>query len=207
MNKVLSLDYKTQSFSTEYFTKENNKDIFRSEKAERIKSPDLPMTFTQNEQKNTQKLLQVDANFDSIYKHLKMNNENSKKPNFRKLCSKVALKLGFNVNSIGTNLLIDAVLYLYENHIDVCQMDSIYSMLSEKYNMKIKKIRWNIENSMKSMRKYTDEKTVCLFFTEYDGRFLTARYVIASAVYELRKNFTPEEYTNENKKIEKILFI
>ncbi len=57
---------------------------------------------------------------------------------------------------------------------------------------------------MKSMSKYVNEQTVALVFIEYDGRFLTAKDVIASAVYELLKKFRPEKYIKE--RVEKILY-
>ncbi len=190
-----------QYFSNELvFTNENFSNALCSEKAESKKIPanehntSCPKLAYQNE---------INFHFDSFTDKSK-DVEIAKKPNLRKLCSFIALKLGFNVSSTGTFLLIDAILYLYCNDIDVCQMKSIYAMLEKKHNLATEKVRWNIENSMKSMRKYSNEKAICSFFTEYDGRFLNAKYIIALSVYELRRHFTPPEYTNE--RIEKILY-
>ena len=188
-----------QYFSNELvFTNENFSNALCSEKAESKKIP-TNNTLCQNLAYQNE----INFRFDSFADKSK-DIEIARKPNLRKLCSFIALKLGFNVSSTGTFLLIDAILYLYYNNIDVCQMKTIYTMLEKKHNLATTKVRWNIENSMKSMRKYSNEKAICSFFTEYDGRFLNAKYIIALSVYELGRHFTPPKYTNE--RIEKILY-
>ena len=47
------------------------------------------------------------------------------------------------------------------------------------------------------MRRYSNEKIIYLIFPEYDGRLLSAKYIISLAVYELRKHFTPNDYTKD----------
>lgn len=192
-----------QSFSTELGTKDKLQDVFRSGKAEKQKSSTDILDTRHKSQKTTQQADQGNANLDPFGNSLEMNIDTGEKPNFRKLCSMTALKLGFNVGSIGTKLLIDAILYLYNNNIDAFQLEFLYNMLSQKHNMRFQKVKWNIENSLKSMRRYSNEKVIYLIFPEYDGRLLNAKYIIALAVYELRKHFTPAEYTKE--RIEKIL--
>ena len=203
MNEVLCMNCLIQSFSTELGTKDKLQDVFRSGKAENKKSSANILDTSYKLQKNTQLKNQSNASFDSIGISSQFNIETGKKPNFRKLCSVVALKLGFNVNSLGTKLLIDAILFLYNNNIDDCSMEIIYNMLSQKYNVKYQKIKWSMENSMKSMRRYYDEELLYHIFPEYDGRLLNAKYIIVLGVYELREHFTPAGYTKE--RIEKIL--
>ena len=197
MNDVLCRNRLIQSFSTELDTKDKLQDVFRSGKAENRKSStDIADTKFKLLMK-TQHKDQGIAILDLFGNSSKMNIDTGEKPNFRKLCSMTALKLGFNVNSIGTKLLIDAILYLYQNNTDVFQLEIVYNMLSQKYNMKYQKVKWSIDNSLKSMRRYTDEEILYLIFPEYDGRLLSAKYIISLAVYELRKHFTPIGYTKE----------
>lgn len=203
MNEVLCMNCLIQSFSTELGTKEKIQDVFRSEKAEKQKSSTKILDTNYKLQKKAQLKNQSCTSFDSIGISSEFNKEIGKKPNFRRLCSVVALKLGFNVNSFGTKLLIDAILFLYNNNIDDCSMEIIFNMLSQKYNEKYQKIKWSMENSMKSMRRYCDEDLLYHIFPEYDGRLLNAKYIIVLGVYELREHFTPAGYTNE--RIEKIL--
>ena len=136
MNDVLCMNCLIQSFSTELGTKDKLQEVFRSGKAENRKSSTNVLDTRYKSLKKTQLTNQVNANLDSFGNSSKMNIDTGEKPNFRKLCSMTALKLGFNVSSIGTKLLIDAILYLYNNNIDVFQLDVIYNMLSQKYNIK-----------------------------------------------------------------------
>lgn len=203
MNNVLCKNHLIQSFSTELITKDKLQDVFCSGKAENKKSSTYILATSYKSQKNAQLKNQSSTSFDSIRSLSKLNIEIGKKPNFRRLCSIVALKLGFNVSTFGTKLLIDAILFLYNNNIDDCQMEIIYNMLSQKYSEKYQKIKWSIENSMKSMRRYCDKKLLYQIFPEYDGRLLNAKYIIVLSVYELRNYFTPNEYPKE--RIELIL--
>lgn len=203
MNDVLCMNSLIQSFSTELGTKDKLQDVFRSGKAEKQKSSTSILDTSYKLQMTTQLTDQGNANLDPFGNSSKMNIDTGEKPNFRKLCSMTALKLGFNVSSIGTKLLIDAILYLYYNNIDTFQLEFLYNMLSQRHNIKYQKVKWSIENSLKSMRRYSNENLIYLKFTEYDGRLLNAKYFITLAVYELRKHYTPAEYTKE--RIEKIL--
>lgn len=152
---------------------------------------------------NSKISLQDNDVLDFIGDLLKVINLNKEKPNF-KLCSIIARKLGFNVSSKETKFIIFSILYLYENNIDECNFDEILEILSQKYNMAEKNIKWNIENSLKAMKRYSNSELLHTIFTKYDGRSLNARYIIILAVFELRRNFTPQEYTKE--RVEKILY-
>ena len=54
--------------------------------------------------------------------HTQNPNKESKKPNLRRICSNITCKLGFNIDFRGTNFIIEAIMYLYENNIDKCKM-------------------------------------------------------------------------------------
>lgn len=203
MNEAKVLNYSLQTFSTDYFTNEKIRNVFCSGKAEHRRFPTKALDLLNKTLMNSQISLQDDDVLDFIDDLFKIINSNKEKPNF-KLCSIIARKLGFNVNSKGTNLLILSILYLYENNIDVCNLEEIFENLSKKYNIDVKNIRWNIENSLKSMNPRSNKELLRNIFTKYDGRTLTPKYIIVLAVYELRKRFTPNEYTNE--RIDKILY-
>ena len=113
-------------------------------------------------------------------------NNNKKKPNIRELCENTALKLGFNTTSFGTNFLIDSILLLHENNLDIYSMDYVYREISLKYNIPVKKIKWNIEKSINSMFRFSNFKTISSIFPEYDGRKPTPKYCIELALQKLK---------------------
>ena len=203
MNEAKILDYSLQTFSTDYFTKDKLRNVFCSEKAEHRRFPTKALDILTRLLMNSKISLQDNDVLGFIGDLLKVINLNNEKPNF-KLCSIIARKLGFNVSSKGTKFIIFSVLYLYENNIDECNLDEIFEILSKKYNIAEKNIKWNIENSLKAMKRYSNPELFHTIFTKYDGRKLNTRYIIVLAVFELRRNFTPQEYTKE--RIEKILY-
>ena len=197
------IDSMLQHFSTENLTKEKFRNVFCSEKAEYGKSTTDKILMTLKEPMQKQQVTPSITSFNTLVDS-KKNIDEEKKPNFRKLCAIVALKLGFNVNSKGSKLLIDAILYLYNNNIDICRLEQIYDVIGQKYSMKKNMVRWNIDNALKTMHRYSDPEMLFAFFSEYDGRPLAAKQFIILSVYELRKHFTPEGYTKEQ--IERILY-
>ena len=203
MNEAKVLDYRLQPFSTNYFTNEKLRNVFCSEKAEHRRFPTKALDILTQTLMNSKISLQDNAVLDFIDDLLKVINLNKEKPNF-KLCSIITRKLGFNVSSKGTKFIIFSILYLYENNIDECNLDEIFEFLSQKYNVDEKNIKWSIENSLKAMKRYSDQELLHIIFTKYDGRSLNARYIIAHAVFELRKKFPPQNYTKE--RTERILY-
>ena len=203
MNQAQVLDYSLQTFSTDYFTNEKSLNVFCSEKAEHRKIPTKALDVLTKTLMNSKNSLQDNGVLVIIDDLLKVINSNKEKPNF-KLCSIIARKLGFNVNSKGTIFIIFSILYLYENNIDECNLDEIFEFLSQKYNIEEKNVKWSIENSLKAMKRYSNQELLHIIFTKYDGRPLSARYLIAHAVFELRRKFPPQDYTKE--RTERILY-
>lgn len=197
------IDSMLQHFSTENLTKEKFRNVFCSEKAEYGKSSTNKVQMILKEPMPNQQVASGITRFDSLVDS-KINIDEERKPNFRKLCAIVALKLGFNVNSKGSKLLIDAILYLYNNNIDICRLEQIYDVLGQKYSFKKNMVRWNIDNALKTMNRYSNPEMLFAFFSEYDGSTLSAKQFIILSVYELRKYFTPPGYTKE--RIERILY-
>lgn len=203
MNKAQVLDYGLQTFSTDYFTNEKLRNVFCSEKAEHRRFPARALDLLTQLLMNSKISLLDNDVLGFIDDLLKVINPNKEKPNF-KLCSIIARKLGFNVSSKETKFIIFSILYLYENNVDECNLDKIFEILSQKYNIEEKNIKWSIENSLKAMKRYTNQDLLRIVFSKYDGRLVSARYIIILAVFELRKKFTPQDYTEE--RVEKILY-
>jgi len=73
----------------------------------------------------------------------------------------------------------------------------LYKMLSKKHKREIQNIQDNINNSMRTMRRFYEKRILHKFFPEYDGRSPYAKYIIALSVHGLRVHFPPKDYTPE----------
>jgi len=94
--------------------------------------------------------------------------------------------------------LIDIIVYLYENHIDTFSMKDIYSRLSQKSEVSIRNIKWNIEKAINSMYRFSTNENLFKIFPNYDARKPTPKYIISMALYELNKlqSYTQKYYFN-----------
>lgn len=200
MIETKSLNYSLQHFPTGFITKDKFLfEVFCSEKAKHQNSPTKVQMLKFNKPKISQDTAQVNVDIDSFAD----SQEYNEKPNFKLLLMTVAPKLGFNIASKGTNFIIDAILYLYNNNIDSFDMNTLYKMLSKKYKREIKNIQNNINNSMRTMRRFTNKSVLKIFFPNYDSRSPYAKYIIALSVHGLRVHFPPKDYSQE--RIELIL--
>ena len=155
MIKTESLDYSLKRFPTEFITKDNFLfEVYCSEKAKHRNSPSKIQMLNFNKPKISQDTTQVNGDIDSLVDSQKR----KEKPNFKLLLMIVAPKLGFNIASKGTNFLIDAILYLYNNNIDTIDMNLLYEMLSKKHKREIQNIQDNINNSMRTMRRFYEKR-------------------------------------------------
>lgn len=150
------------------------------------------------------KCVENDNHFNATF-----DTQNSKKkirkPNLRKICSTISSKLGFNTAIRGTDFIIEAIIYLYENNIDRFEMKIIYEMLIKKYSTSISNVKSSITNAANYMSDNLDYELANKIFSEYDGRkHPKPKYIIAHGVYELRKKYTPKDYDEE--RIRKILY-
>lgn len=200
MIETKSLDYSLQHFLTEFNTKDKFLfEVFCSEKAKHQNSPSKIQELKFDKLKTSQNTTQINGDIDSIVDSQKYKT----KPNFKLLLMIVAPKLGFNVAAKGTNFIIDSILYLYNNNIDTFDMNMLYELLSKKHKREIKNIQTNINNSMRTMRRFSRKSILQTFFPEYDGRSPYAKYIIALSVHGLRVHFPPKDYSHE--RIEAIL--
>ena len=196
MKTAQVLSCSLQHFSTDYLTNEKLRNVFCSEKAEHgdilTKALDV-LTQTLMNPKISLQDNRVIGFIDDLFKII---NKNKEKPNF-KLCSIIARKLGFNVNANGTRLLIRGILYLYENNHSEFYLEKMYEYLSKKYNIRLSKIKWDIENSVRAANKNSNDKLLHIIFSEYDGRNLAPKYFITISLYELLNRFNSHNYTKD----------
>lgn len=109
----------------------------------------------------------------------------SRNPNDKENCEKWFLKLGFNLSSNGTKLLIKSILMLKKNNTYTFNMYDTYQALSAQENISPKKIKWNIEKSIDSMFRFSDKATIKEVFPSYDDRKPTPKYLIALTLFKL----------------------
>ena len=192
-----------QHFSTDYLTNEKIKNVFCSEKAEHGIFPPNALDVLTQILMNSRISLQDNKVIGFIDDLFKIINKNKEKPNF-KLCSIIARKLGFNVNANGTRLLIRGILYLYENNHNEFYLKKMYEYLSQKYNIKLEKVKWDIENSVRATNKNSNGKLFHTIFSEYDNRNLAPKYFITISLCELLKRFNSHNYTEDE--IEKLSY-
>lgn len=129
----------------------------------------------------------------------------NEKLSLRSECLDIASKLGFSLASRGTHLIVEAVLYLYENNIDRFEIKDIYKILEQKYQTNLTKVQDNIRKAIKGKCikfkiKQTDNQIIN-FFRTHD---FTPKLVIILGVYKLRKMYPPAGYDDE--RIERILY-
>ena len=116
--------------------------------------------------------------------HQIYSNNSKIKPNYKKKCEDLFLQLGFNLLSLGTQLLIKTIIYLINNKNSYTTIYKVYQELSIQEKIPPKQIQWNIENSINSMYRYTTPKQIKKVFNEYDGRKPTAKYLIGLILHK-----------------------
>ena len=108
---------------------------------------------------------------------------------YRKLCNKVAIKVGFNPLSKGTEYLIRSIVFLFENELDVKQYKVAFKEVAEmKYTSPVR-VRANITNAIDTMARRMNEKKFSELFPEYDGRKPSLVYTLALALERLDSIF------------------
>lgn len=86
-------------------------------------------------------------------------------------------KLNFNMQSIGTKYLIDAIITA-NSHSSLYKMDQIYRIVSIKYNVNQNIVKWGINNSLATMNRFSNQNLIYNTFVQYDGRKISAKYFL-----------------------------
>lgn len=93
----------------------------------------------------------------------------------------------FNSSNLGTTYLIDTIKYALEKEKINLEGD-IYLKLARKYKVKVMNIKWNIEKSIKSMKRYTDNKTIEKYFNIDNINNLTIKNFITTVSNKIRNS-------------------
>ena len=84
--------------------------------------------------------------------------------------------------SDGTKYLADAITLVNENPELLKNMNDIYEIISEKYSISNKTVKWGIRNSIDTMNKNTSNEELCLKLKKQTFRKLTPKYFIPLAI-------------------------
>lgn len=83
-------------------------------------------------------------------------------------------------------LSLSAICMLKENDIEDFNMDFVYDCIAQKNRVSTRKVKWNIEKSINSMFRYSNNSKILSIFPEYDGRKPTPKYAIGLALNRLK---------------------
>lgn len=107
-----------------------------------------------------------------------------------KIYSKIKKEIdlfNFNNSNLGTRYLIDAIMQVYkQKNFNLTRY--VYPILAKKYNVTQKKIKWNLEKNVKSMRRYTENKIIKEYFHVEKTENLTVKNVITEILENISKN-------------------
>lgn len=105
-------------------------------------------------------------------------------------------KIGFNITSKGTCYLKLAILTAYQKQELAFNNKQLIELVSQNLNIPTHTIRVAMDNSIKSMYRYsTTEKLNKFFLNSYDGRNLTTKYFILLCINYLN-NLTGKKNIN-----------
>lgn len=115
-----------------------------------------------------------------IYNNLNSNNNiiTIKKPHTQKDWNTLLFELGFTITNSGTSYFSYILLKYKASPTYNISMKNIYEDVANKFNITSDKAKWSIEKSIKSMRKNQDISKVYTILPSYDGREITAKYLL-----------------------------
>ena len=103
--------------------------------------------------------------------------QNTNKLSDKKL-RKFLFTLNFNIYSDGTRYLIDAINIAYQKPYLLNKIKDIYYMISIKYSISEKTVKWAIRNSIESMNRNTSDKEIKKRLDTSGYRKVTPKYFI-----------------------------
>ena len=114
-----------------------------------------------------------------IYNNLNNNNLITiKKPHTQKDWNTLLFELGFTITNSGTSYFSYILLKHKTSQNYNISMKNIYEDIANKFNITSDKAKWSIEKSIRSMRKNQDISKVYTILPSYDGREITAKYLL-----------------------------
>ena len=86
--------------------------------------------------------------------------------------------LNFNIYSVGTKYLIEAINIAYQKPYLLNKIKDIYSIISIKYSISEDSVKWSIRNSIETMNRNTSEKEINKKLDTIGYRKMTPKYFI-----------------------------
>ena len=97
--------------------------------------------------------------------------------------------LKFNMSASGTQYLIKAILEANKNEKLLLKMEnSLYSLVATQFNTTNQKVKWNINRAIKSMWRYTEDRTyISKTYGKENKSCPTAKDIITNCIETLKK--------------------
>lgn len=97
---------------------------------------------------------------------------------------KLFLKLNIELYSTGIKYLIEAILIASRDNSLLQNLQDIYEIIGQEYNVDSKKIKWSIRSSLDTINKYSNSEVFKSVFKYFDDtRALTPKYFIKLVLY------------------------
>ncbi len=108
----------------------------------------------------------------------------------KSLIKNILSKLNFNLSSYGTLNFIDLIFIQYQRLPSKFSLKQLYSILSNQIGFtSAVQIKWSIENSLSSAKKYMNKEVLYSIFNDYNDSFtLTQSYLLYLIVDYLELN-------------------
>ena len=99
---------------------------------------------------------------------------------------KFLFTLNFNIYSYGTKYLIDAINIAYQKPYLLNKLKDIYSIISIKYSISEKSVKWSIRNSIETMNRNTSKEEINKKLDTSGYRKITPKYFIPLVISHLK---------------------
>ena len=125
------------------------------------------------------------------------------KDNYEQLVRKELKKFEVNPITIGYRYILESIVYALEDEELIKNMrDGLYKKVSQNHNNVTEyNIKWTIEKSVESIRRYTSEELMSTYFNLKRREKLSPKLFITTIVYNLKKYKNKEVETDKKELI------
>ena len=102
------------------------------------------------------------------------------KPTCEKDWGNLLLQLGFSITNSGTIYFSYILSKQKRYQLNTITMKNIYDDVAAKFDISPDNVKWLIEKSIKNMRKNQNTTKLYKLLPNYDGREITAKYLLMS---------------------------
>ncbi len=141
-------------------------------------------------------LKRIVATIEEIFSYLN-------KDNYEQLVRKELKKFEVNPITIGYRYILESIVYALEDEELTKNMrDGLYKKVSQNHNNVTEyNIKWTIEKSVESIRRYTSEELMSTYFNLKRREKLSPKLFITTIVYNLKKYKNKEIETDKKELI------